>query len=112
MQPQPNFALWRHEVRRWNCTDKTFGRCYGLENVALRYFNILGPAGPRSPYSGVLAKSARRSWKRRSRGLRGMVEQTRDFTFVEMRCRLNLLACEAPTLSGKVFKSHRRAQPL
>ena len=36
---------------------QTFGRCYGLENVSVRYFNIFGPRqDPASPYSGVLAK--------------------------------------------------------
>ena len=35
----------------------SFWRCYGLETVALRYFNIFGPRqDPTSPYSGVLAK--------------------------------------------------------
>src|SRR5580693_7170894 len=35
----------------------SFHRCYGLETVALRYFNIFGPRqDPSSPYSGVLAK--------------------------------------------------------
>src|SRR5579864_2351775 len=35
----------------------SFYRCYGLETVSLRYFNIFGPRqDPSSPYSGVLAK--------------------------------------------------------
>src|ERR1700758_4536374 len=35
----------------------SFYRCYGLETVSLRYFNIFGPRqDPTSPYSGVLAK--------------------------------------------------------
>src|SRR5205823_11584707 len=35
----------------------SFYRCYQLETVALRYFNIFGPRqDPTSPYSGVLAK--------------------------------------------------------
>src|SRR5450755_3917435 len=35
----------------------SFYRCYGLETVSLRYFNIFGPyQDPTSPYSGVLAK--------------------------------------------------------
>src|SRR5437868_9894013 len=35
----------------------SFYRCYGLETVALRYFNIFGPRqDPSSPYSGALAK--------------------------------------------------------
>ena len=34
-----------------------FYRCYGLETVSLRYFNVFGPRqDPESPYSGVLAK--------------------------------------------------------
>src|SRR4030081_3484088 len=36
---------------------KSFGRCYGLENVSLRYFNIFGPRqDPSSPYYGVFGK--------------------------------------------------------
>src|SRR5207248_8704445 len=35
----------------------SFYRCYGLETVSLRYFNIYGPRqDPIAPYSGVLAK--------------------------------------------------------
>ena len=34
-----------------------FGKCYGLETVSLRYFNVFGPRqDPSSPYSGVLSK--------------------------------------------------------
>src|SRR2546422_7184077 len=36
---------------------QAFLKCYGLETVSLRYFNIFGPRqDPSSPYSGVLAK--------------------------------------------------------
>src|SRR4029077_4423057 len=35
----------------------SFYRCYGLETVSLRHFNVFGPRqDPSSPYSGVLAK--------------------------------------------------------
>ena len=54
----------------------SFYRCYGLETVALRYFNIFGPRqDPSSPYSGVLAKfitqmlrgrAAHHLWRRRA----------------------------------------------
>jgi nucleoside-diphosphate-sugar epimerase len=38
---------------------QTFGRCYGLETVSLRYFNILGSRqDPNSPYSGVPSRFA------------------------------------------------------
>ena len=45
----------------------SFYRCYGLETVALRYFNIFGPRqDPSSPYSGVLAKFITQMLRRRA----------------------------------------------
>ena len=83
---------------------QTFGRCYGLENVSLRYFNIFGPRqDPSSPYSGVLAKFCTAFLEDTQPIVFGDGEQTRDFTFVENAVQANLLACEAPNVSGKVF---------
>jgi nucleoside-diphosphate-sugar epimerase len=83
---------------------QTFGRCYGLENVALRYFNIFGPRqDPSSPYSGVLARFCTAFLEETQPLVFGDGEQTRDFTYVENAVQANLLACEAPTVSGKVF---------
>jgi nucleoside-diphosphate-sugar epimerase len=83
---------------------QTFGRCYGLENVALRYFNIFGPRqDPDSPYSGVLAKFCTAFLEDTQPLVFGDGEQTRDFTYVENAVQANLLACEAPSVSGKVF---------
>jgi nucleoside-diphosphate-sugar epimerase len=83
---------------------QTFGRCYGLENVALRYFNIFGPRqDPGSPYSGVLAKFCTAFLEGTQPVVFGDGEQTRDFTYVENAVQANLLACEAPNASGKVF---------
>src|SRR3984893_3524241 len=56
MQPQP---ISPYGVTKYvgELYAQTFGRCYSLENVCLRYFNIFGPRqDPSSPYSGVLAK--------------------------------------------------------
>ena len=81
-----------------------FGRCYGLENVALRYFNVFGPRqDPSSPYSGVLAKFCTAFLEETPPLIFGDGEQTRDFTYVENAVQANLLACEAPHISGKVF---------
>jgi nucleoside-diphosphate-sugar epimerase len=81
-----------------------FGRVYGLENVSLRYFNIFGPRqDPGSPYSGVLAKFCSAFLEDTQPVIFGDGEQTRDFTFVENAVQANLLACEAPNVSGKVF---------
>jgi len=78
--------------------------CYGLENVSLRYFNIFGPRqDPSSPYSGVLAKFCTAFLEDTPPLVFGDGEQTRDFTYVENAVQANLLACEAPNASGKVF---------
>src|SRR5215468_11257121 len=83
---------------------QTFGRCYGLENVSLRYFNIFGPRqDPSSPYSGVLAKFCTAFLEDTRPGVFGDGEQTRDFTYVENAVQANLRACEAPHASGQVF---------
>lgn len=83
---------------------QTFGRCYGLDNVSLRYFNIFGPRqDPSSPYSGVLAKFCTAFLEDTPPVIFGDGEQTRDFTYVENAVQANLLACEAPNASGKVF---------
>ena len=83
---------------------QTFGRCYGLENVCLRYFNIFGPRqDPDSPYSGVLSRFAAAFLDNAQPTIYGDGEQTRDFTFVDNAVQANLLACEAPAVSGGVF---------
>jgi len=83
---------------------KVFGRCYGLENVSLRYFNVFGPRqDPSSPYSGVLARFCLAVLEGTQPVVFGDGEQSRDFTFVENVVRVNLQACEAPNASGLVF---------
>ncbi len=103
MQPQP---ISPYGVTKFvgELYGQTFGRCYGLENVALRYFNIFGPRqDPSSPYSGVLAKFCTAFLEDTQPLVFGDGEQTRDFTYVENAVQANLLACEAPNISGKVF---------
>jgi len=103
MEPQPisPYGVTKYVGELYS---QTFGRCYGLENVSLRYFNIFGPRqDPGSPYSGVLAKFCSAFLEGTQPVIFGDGEQTRDFTFVENAVQANLLACEAPTVSGKVF---------
>jgi nucleoside-diphosphate-sugar epimerase len=83
---------------------QTFGRCYGLETVCLRYFNIFGPRqDPDSPYSGVLSRFATAFLDFTPPVVFGDGEQTRDFTFVDNAVAANILASEAPTASGRTF---------
>ncbi len=84
----------------------SFYRCYGLETVALRYFNIFGPRqDPSSPYSGVLAKFVTQMLSGQQPTIFGDGEQSRDFTYIDNAVEANLLACRAPAgqAAGKVF---------
>lgn len=84
----------------------SFWRCYGLETVSLRYFNIFGPRqDPTSPYSGVLAKFITQMLKGEQPTIFGDGTQSRDFTYVDNAVEANLLACKAPAaeVAGKVF---------
>src|SRR6266581_5591647 len=103
MQPQPisPYGVTKYVGELYG---QTFGRCYGLETVSLRYFNIFGPRqDPSSPYSGVLAKFCTAFLEDTQPVVFGDGEQTRDFTYVENAVHANLLACDAPNVSGKVF---------
>jgi len=84
----------------------SFYRCYGLETVCLRYFNIFGPRQePSSPYSGVLAKFITQMLRGDRPTIFGDGEQSRDFTFIDNAVAANVLACEAPAqkAAGQVF---------
>ncbi len=84
----------------------SFYRCYGLETVSLRYFNIFGPRqDPSSPYSGVLAKFSMQMLRGEQPTIFGDGETSRDFTFIDNAVSANLLACAAPAAEcvGRVF---------
>ena len=84
----------------------SFFRCYGLETVCLRYFNIFGPRqDPSSQYSGVLAKFALQMLQAEPPTIFGDGTQSRDFTYIDNAVSANLLACKAPAadIAGKVF---------
>ena len=84
----------------------SFYRCYGLETVSLRYFNIFGPRqDPSSPYSGVLAKFTTQMLRGEQPAINGDGEQSRDFTYIDNAVDANLLACTAPAqkAAGEMF---------
>jgi UDP-glucose 4-epimerase len=84
----------------------SFYRCYGLETVCLRYFNIFGPRqDPSSPYSGVLAKFITQMLAGEAPTIFGDGTQSRDFTYIENVISANLLAITAPAsqAAGRVF---------
>ena len=84
----------------------SFWRCYGLETVSLRYFNVFGPRqDPTSPYSGVLAKFITQMLQGEQPTIFGDGQQSRDFTYVDNVVSANLRACSAPAkeVAGQVF---------
>jgi nucleoside-diphosphate-sugar epimerase len=84
----------------------SFYRCYGLETVCLRYFNIFGPRqDPSSPYSGVLAKFSMQMLHAEQPTIFGDGETSRDFTYIDNAVSANLLTCSAPAAecAGRVF---------
>jgi nucleoside-diphosphate-sugar epimerase len=83
---------------------RVFHRTYGLDFVALRYFNVFGPRqDPGSPYSGVLSLFISAMRTGGEPNVYGDGEQSRDFTFVQNVVEANIQACETPGIGGRAF---------
>ena len=83
---------------------RVFHRTYGLDFVALRYFNVFGPRqDPGSPYSGVLSLFIAAMRNGGEPNVFGDGEQSRDFTFVQNVVTANIQACETPGIGGRAF---------
>jgi nucleoside-diphosphate-sugar epimerase len=83
-----------------------FHSCFGLETVALRFFNVYGPRqDPTSPYSGVLSLFMKHLLARTEPTIFGDGEQSRDFTFVEDVAELCIKASLAPAAAGKMYNA-------
>jgi nucleoside-diphosphate-sugar epimerase len=78
-----------------------FHKVYGLETIALRYFNVFGPRqDPTSFYSAVIPKFISALLKNESPTIFGDGEQSRDFTYIDNVVSANLLACKAEGAGG------------
>jgi len=87
---------------------RTYAELYGLECVALRYFNVYGPRqDPSSPYSGVISIFATRVSQELPITIYGDGEQTRDFVNVADVVSANLLAMETDFVATK---EHTRSE--
>lgn len=87
---------------------RSFGEVYGLETVALRYFNVFGPRqDPRSEYAAVIPRFINALLAGDAPTIFGDGEQSRDFTFVDDVVEANVLAMDAPGLAGQVFNVAR-----
>lgn len=83
---------------------RLYHELYGLETVALRYFNVFGPRqDPKSEYAAVVPRFATACLRGEPAQIHGDGEQSRDFTFVADTVRANLLAADAPAAVGQVI---------
>lgn len=83
---------------------RVFQELYGLEFVALRYFNVFGPRqDPGSAYSGVLSLFNAALLAGTQPTVYGDGEQSRDFVYVQNVAEANLFAAEAKGAPGNAF---------
>jgi UDP-glucose 4-epimerase len=81
-----------------------FTHVYGLETVALRYFNVFGPRqAADSAYSAVIPRFITALLHGHPPTIYGDGEQTRDFTYVDNVVDGNLRALTAPAAPGQVM---------
>jgi len=83
---------------------QAFWRSFGLETVALRYFNVFGPRqDPHSQYSAVIPLWITAMLAGRQPVVYGDGRQSRDFSFVANVVDANLLAADAPKVAGRTI---------
>jgi UDP-glucose 4-epimerase len=83
---------------------RAFFHAYGLETVALRYFNVFGPRqNPISEYAAVVPSFIVSALLGEEAVVYGDGLQSRDFTYIENVVQANLLAAAAPGLGGETF---------
>ena len=85
-----------------------FSAVYGIEAVALRYFNVFGPRqDPDSQYSGVIPKFLTRAAEGEPLVIFGDGTQSRDFTFDNVVAALVRAAGASPGSLMNVRGGHR-----
>ena len=83
---------------------QAFYESYGLETVALRYFNVFGARqDPNSEYSAVIPKFITIMKDNKQPIIYGTGEQSRDFTYIDNIVHGNLLASESDDAVGKMM---------
>ena len=83
-----------------------FGRCYGVETIGLRYFNVFGPRqDPDGAYAAVIPRFAAAMLHEIPVTIYGDGETSRDFCYVDNAVQANLLAAtvEDAAAVGQVY---------
>ncbi|MBU4399421.1 MAG: NAD-dependent epimerase/dehydratase family protein, partial [Planctomycetes bacterium] len=83
---------------------QAFWSSFGLETVAIRYFNVFGPRqDPNSQYSAVIPLFITAMLSGRRPVIFGDGRQSRDFSFVSNVVHANLLAADAADVAGRTI---------
>lgn len=83
---------------------RSFFEVYGIETVALRFFNVFGPRqDPRSEYAAVIPRFIWAFATGVSPVIFGDGEQSRDFTHVDNVVEATVAALEKPAVGGRVY---------
>ena len=83
---------------------RAFFQVYGLQTVALRYFNVFGPRqDPLSQYAAVVPKFITALLEGRQPLVFGDGQQSRDFTYIDNTVDANILAASAEGAAGQAF---------
>ncbi len=79
----------------------SLGRLHGVETVALRYFNVLGPGqDPASEYAAVVPRFLTAVLEGRGPVINGSGEISRDFVYIDDVVAANMLASRAASPAG------------
>jgi UDP-glucose 4-epimerase len=83
---------------------RAFFHSYGLETVALRYFNVFGPRqNPISEYAAVVPSFIVAALLGEQSTVYGDGLQSRDFTYIDNVVQANMSAVDADAVAGEVF---------
>jgi UDP-N-acetylglucosamine/UDP-N-acetylgalactosamine 4-epimerase len=83
-----------------------FARCYGIETIGLRYFNVFGPRqDPDGPYAAVIPKWIAAMMSGQGITIFGDGQTSRDFCYVANVVQANILAATSghPEALNRVF---------
>jgi UDP-N-acetylglucosamine 4-epimerase len=85
-----------------------FARCYGLETIGLRYFNVFGPRqNSEGAYAAVIPRWIAAMIKNEPVYVNGTGDTSRDFCYIENAVQMNLLAAaaEGPEITNQIYNT-------
>ena len=105
MKPEPRSPYAAAKLMgEYYCS--VFNEVYGIETLALRYFNVFGPRqNPSSFYSGVISRFIDALMGGKTPVIFGDGEQSRDFTYIKNVVNANIKAAQTDKGFGKVMNT-------